>query len=69
MSNDLTIGIYEQALENIKFALNNRRSDAEALHTIGNEVSWALSQGKCTCRVVQKGCPKHDKASEYPADV
>ncbi len=31
------------ALENIKYALNNSRNADEALHTIGNEASWALS--------------------------
>jgi hypothetical protein len=35
--------VYHHALENIKFALNNSRADDEALHTIGNEISWALS--------------------------
>ena len=43
MTNDSLIGIYEKALENIKFALNNSPS-LDALHTIGNEVSWALAQ-------------------------
>lgn len=31
-------------LNTIKFALNNSRNEAEALHTIGNEVSWALAK-------------------------